>query len=569
MSASYLAAWTTVLILLSTCGFAQQESKKPPVPLAAEPAKKTAPRLTAKQRHAYELLKTAVAEAAGLEPDMRSFVIWHAALGIGTFDGKKSSSLLQDAFLASRSVEETQADSEDCGMDEVCHVRRFLQYSILREIATRNPGEAEALVPQAETEVQQVIVSFLIDQYTRKKDFEHAKALLATAAGFERYPYSEATTLMLNLPAHSPDRLAIFMQAFNSFQEHDSKKPPRLTDDFGEMVVRFWQDLPEAAVINAIDSLLSAAQEVDKNQRMKLSFSTRQGRSGSFASGYEVRLFQLIPILQQLDKDRAEDLLKDNNSLHPMLAQYPQGLQSVDSAISDKPRKQGDSSAIYSAEYSMSDDTAVGSAGAARQNVQAEIRRNMDHVEKEIADNPKQALADARNLPLIGARDLMLSPRCQVLMKIARTTIKSKPDIANTALEQVRKDSESLPLMQQGHFLIDAIDLYLKMAQIDEATKTLQETMKIAEKLYARDADGNDPNLAFKGVWPSTGLWWKCIQTAATISTALPEQLISSIADPGIAAYERVAYANSLVGRRETPEAAEQHKDGGASTVSF
>ena len=569
MTPSYLTAWPTILVLLSTCGFSQQTREKRSVPSAFDPAKKTALKLTAKQRHASDLLQIAVAEAAGLEPDMRSFVLWHAALGSEAFDKKKGSNLLREAFLASQSVEEKQTDSKDCGMEEVCHVRRFLQGSILHEIAIRSPAEAERLVPQAEADVQQLIVSFLIDQYTHKKDFERAKALLATAAGFERYPYSEATNLMLALPASSPDRLSVFMQAFSNFQQHDSNTPPRLTDDFGEMLVRFWQDLPQAAVINAIDSLLSAAQEVDKNQRMKLSFSTPQGRSGSFASGYEIRLFQLIPILEQLDKDRAEDLLKENNSLRPMLAQYPRGLQSADSAINDKPRQEGDASGIFSTEYSVSDDPGIANTGAAREQVQAEIRRSVDHVEKEIADNPKQALADAGNLPLTGAKRLMLSPRCQVLMKIARTTAKKNPDIANSALEKVRKDAETLPLMQQGHFLTEAADLYLNMAQTDEATKSLQEAMKIAEKFYGKDADGNDPNLAFKGVWPSTGLWWKCIQTAANISAALPEQLISSIPDAGIAAFERVAYANSLLGRRESPELAEQHKDGGASIVSF
>lgn len=569
MTSSYLTAWPTILVLLSTCGFSQQTREKRSVPSASDPAKKTAPKLTAKQRHASDLLQIAVAEAAGLEPDMRSFVLWHAALGAEAFDKKKGFNLLREAFLASQSVEEKQTDSEDCGMDEVCHVRRFLQGSILHEIAIRSLAEAERLAPQAEPDVQQLIVSFLINQYTHKENFEHAKALLATAAGFERYPYSEATNLMLALPASSPDRLSIFMQAFSNFQQHDSNTPPRLTDDFGEMLVRFWQDLPQAAVINAIDSLLSAAQEVDKNQRMKLSFSTPQGRSGSFASGYEIRLFQLIPILEQLDKDRAEDLLKENNSLRPMLAQYPRGLQSADSAINDKPRQEGDASGIFSTEYSVSDDSGIANTGAAREQVQAEIRRSMDHVEKEIADNPKQALADAGNLPLTGAKRLMLSPRCQVLMKIARTTAKKNPDIANSALEKVRKDAETLPLMQQGHFLTEAADLYLNMAQTDEATKSLQEAMKIAEKFYGKDADGNDPNLAFKGVWPSTGFWWKCIQTAAKISAALPEQLISSIPDAGIAAFERVAYANSLLGRRESPELAEQHKDGGASIVSF
>jgi hypothetical protein len=50
--------------------------------LPSDSGKKVTPKLTEKQRHAVELLQTAVAEAAGLEPDMRSFVLWHAALGI-------------------------------------------------------------------------------------------------------------------------------------------------------------------------------------------------------------------------------------------------------------------------------------------------------------------------------------------------------------------------------------------------------------------------------------------------------------------------------------------------------
>ena len=569
MTPAYIAAWAMILILFSTCELAQEPPKRWGYPSASIADKTAASKLTAEQRHGIDLLRAAIAEAAGLEPEMRSFVIWHAAQGIRSFDRSKSSSLLRNAFLASQSVEEKQTDSDDCGMDEVCHVRRFLQSSILREIALQSPPEAERLVPLAEPEVQQLIVSLLIDQYTGKKDFEHAKTLLATASGFERYPYSEATSLMLALPASSPDRFSIFMQAFNSFQERGFKEPPRLTHDFGEMIVRFWQDLPHAAVVEAIDSLLSAAQELDKQQRFKLSFSTKEGRAGSFGSGYEVRLFQLIPILEQLDRDRAEDLLKENSTLHPMLTQYPRGLQSVDSAINGKPHQGVVSSGLFSTEYSVSDDPGIAAASAAREQVQAEIRRSMERVEKEIADNPKQALADARRLPLSEARDLMLSPRCQVLMKIAQSAAKKDPDVTNSALEQVRKDSETLPLLQQGHFLTEAADLYIKMGQNDKAVNTLQETMKVAEKLYARDADGNDPNLAFKGVWPSTGLWWKCIQSAATISSALAEQMIDSISDPGIGAYERVAYANSLLGRRESPELAEQHKDGGASVVTF
>jgi hypothetical protein len=128
---------------------------------------------------------------------------------------------------------------------------------------------------------------------------------------------------------------------------------------------------------------------------------------------------------------------------------------------------------------------------------------------------------------------------------------------------------EDMDPLQRGHFLIEIGDLYVQMDRPDDARKTLQESMKTAEKLYARDADANDPNLAFKGVWPSAGLWWKCVQSAASISPDLPEQLIAEMPDAEIATYERVAWANSLLGRREPPELAQQHKSGGASMVSF
>jgi hypothetical protein len=93
--------------------------------------------------------------------------------------------------------------------------------------------------------------------------------------------------------------------------------------------------------------------------------------------------------------------------------------------------------------------------------------------------------------------------------------------------------------------------------------------MKVAERLYAKDTDASDPNLAFKGVWPSTGLWWKCVQTSALMSSELPDQFISLVPDEEIAAYQRTAYANSLLGYHESPEIAEQHKDGEASVFSF
>ena len=81
-------------------------------------SKKTIPnkqvKLTAQQQHALRLLATARAEAAGLEPEMRAFVLWKVARGLESVDPEKSMNILKDAFRASQSVEENQNRRRPC-----------------------------------------------------------------------------------------------------------------------------------------------------------------------------------------------------------------------------------------------------------------------------------------------------------------------------------------------------------------------------------------------------------------------------------------------------------------------
>jgi len=562
-----------VILVLTLCANASGQSARTSVKLesrqrsksSATIASKTKAKLTPQQQRAVRLLTSARTEAAGLEPEMRAFVLWHAAKGFEAVDPAKSKAVFNEAFLASQSVVEKQAESDDCGMDEVCHVKQFLQAGILADVARRDPEAAQELLPQAEDEVKDQITSLVIEHYITKKDFGRAEALLLRMADSKRYPYHAASGLMSALPAGSPRQLSVFMQAVDNFRQNSADDFPRLTGDLGEMVARFWQSLPPAAVLDAIDVLLNGAKEQDKRQVQHIGFSARGGKSGSFNSAYELRLFQVIPILEELDKARAEDLKKENTSLRAMTSQYPQGLQS----IAENGKQEGGDFSIYSSEYSVDNDPARTAESDARQRLEAEILRRTERVSAEVEKDPKQALADAEALPLAPSRDLGLSPRVNALIKVARATRQKHPDIAKSALDTSRKNLEDIDPLQRGHFLIDITDLYLQMDRPDDARKTLRESMKTAEKLYAQDADANDPNLAFKGVWPSAGLWWKCVQSAASISPDLPEQLMAEIPDAEIAAYERVAWANSLLGKRESPELAQQHKNGGASMVSF
>jgi hypothetical protein len=72
----------------------------------------------------------------------------------------------------------------------------------------------------------------------------------------------------------------------------------------------------------------------------------------------------------------------------------------------------------------------------------------------------------------------------------------------------------------------------------------------VAAKLYETDADLSDPNQAFKVWWPSSNLWWLCIAVAARFNPSPAEQTIEEIQEDEIKAFERVAFANSLLGRK-------------------
>ena len=57
-----------------------------------------------------------------------------------------------------------------------------------------------------------------------------------------------------------------------------------------------------------------------------------------------------------------------------------------------------------------------------------------------------------------------------------------------------------------------------------------------------------DPNLLFKGFWPATALWRRCVQYAAKVSPEFAEEILGQISDADIAGFERVIYGATLAG---------------------
>ncbi len=302
--------------------------------------------------------------------------------------------------------------------------------------------------------------------------------------------------------------------------------------DIGNFIERTWTKVPPAIVLEAVNKILELAKSDDSHSH----FSLTTGQGGVVLnSPYEYRLFQLLPVLQELDKDKAEELLRDNAETKAKLAKYPQGMQSL--------IPPGQTHSYYSSGITDGDSPQAADS-AARDQVQAQIQQRMDQVLAESQKDPTQALADALGLPVQGEHG---SPRAEVLLRIAEGAVKKKPSVAKSALDEILKIQDQLTPAEIAD-LASLPKIYLDLGDDDGAKKAVKVLLKAAEKLYAHDIDADDPNKAFKGTWPSSDLWRKCVQAAARMSSAFAEEIISAIPDPEIAAAQKVAFASSLLG---------------------
>jgi hypothetical protein len=510
------------------------------------------PKLTPQQEHGLLLLKVAQAEATGLQPDMRAFVLWQVSHGYVRIDSVKVDSLLKDAFLTTLSIEDGRAGSKDCSEAEFCGVKDWLQKHILREMIerSRSGGAIQSLLASAEPRVREMLGEDLFQHYIDEKEFDRARQLLNQFAEQNYFPYDHATELMMALPRErAADRVAIFFQALNSFTQHSGDNYPQ-SDDLATMVFRFWRGLPEPVVLEAVDQVLEGAKEADKTQpNLRVGISTNKS-DAYFASQYEFRLFQLLPVLQELDKPRAESLLRENRTVEFALRQYPQGLTSMAPAsYRDKPLGKGEKPGIQSVDVVTIDNTAE----AAVEQIQHEISRRQGQILTEAEKDLKQALSDALSLPLNNPLGVAYCPRAVTLRQVARLADTKDPALSEVAMQEMRKIVDNMPLRNQAQLLADSPEIYLRAGDEDVARKALNELVVIAGKLYNHDSDFGDPNQAFKGMWPSANLWRRCIQFAARLTPSTAEEIIAQIPDAEIKTFGRVALAISLLGAESPP----------------
>jgi hypothetical protein len=563
MSLTAPARCGLALLLLSSACLAQSKPAADTPPTSRPATAK--PKLTPEQVRGLRLLKASEGEAAGLQPEMRAFVLWQVSHGYSKVLPDKSLATLLDAFQVTEAID-SDTPPDGCAW-EVCHMKSYLQRHLAEELLSRCEArgkfdEVEQLLPRLEPKVREEMVDRLIIEYAEKDQFPSAIALLNQIDDDRYYPYYAAEALMLRDP-HPEDRLSIFTQAVSRFRAQPDAQPDSY--DLATLVMRFSRDLPSTAVLDAIDQILARAKDEDEDQKQRVGINSQAG-SVYFDSRYQFRLFQLLPVLEDLDKAKAEGLLRDNAPLGKAFDKFPKGPQSMDpKAYGDTPLPKGDYA--VAPEVDVVDDK---DPNEAAYQALAPIELKLQKIFGEEEKDPQQAYQDAQELPVKGPMGDTFPSRAEALASIAKSSIKKDPALARTAMNDMRKLIGDLDIAIQARFLTVVPNFYVEVGDMEEARNSIRDLMKLADKLYARDTDSSDPNLLFKGFWPATALWRRCVEYSAKVSPEFAEEMLAQIPDAEIQSFARVNYAASLAGAERFNAAnIEWHKGGRHAGVMF
>lgn len=543
-----------IVAALFATSFAQSAAK----PSGKAPPAPAKPKLTEKQKQGLRLLDAAETEATALQPDMRAFIEWQVSRGYQKYDSQKSDDLLERAFNSTTAITTTKTGNCFTGKDEACRVKNWLQYEILEEMVKRSFTQVQDLLPKLDPEGRRIVNGQLLDTYLKKRQLDQAKDLLDRWAGEDHYPYARAADLFEAIPeSRRSERLALFSQALANFQQFNTDFYPD-QEDFATMLVRCWRHLPPSTALNAIDSVLEKTKQDsesdDEFNKYPLAMMTSHHGTLKFNSSYEMRIFELMPILRELDRSRADALLREHADLQETTKQFPNGLFSVDEQFGKQwSEKDEQLPEFVNFAIPLVDET--------EDREESYLFQQDARIYEELAHDPKEALATAYSLPEVTPKQH--HPRANEFMLIADKTTKKDPDVCRTALSEARKAVDVLKPISATRQLLDIAADYVELGDMENARSALLEASRKVEAMYAKDSDASDPNLGFKGNWPSTQFWGRCLQVGSKISIPAVEELIAGIPDPEILSFEKAMFANGLLGvSHGSLDIVELHKDG-------
>ncbi len=486
----------------------------------------------AKTEPAEQLLQAAQSGVSNLQGVDRAYAYWIISRGFAKISPKEEKESLKKSCDTALAL---VADDHDNLL------REKIQLDCVRRMMVLEPELGAKLLARASADVRQQVLAAEAAKLATKGDVDGALTMLASEVSQgARYPYGRALEAIRAIsPAERGDKDRIFSQALAFYRQKHSRFDVGV-EDLGTLLIRVWRDLSPGLVLAAADELLSIAQEeVKTDSHLELSLRSGSGEA-AFGSLYQYRLFQLLPVLRELDPGRADDLLKENLQVKTILQKYANGLSSFSGAYSEAPR--GDSS--FSLTLRVNAGPATGPSNASIQ-----ISKIQSEASEILAVLPKDASSALKNALLLqDAPEAFGSPKGDLLLAIAQRSAKQHPDVAESALQELSKSLERYPILTQSHYLLAIAGVYARIGDSDGAYAALKETMKRVKILYDADTNSDDPNRSLKSSWPSTVVSRACIAVAGRISPRLAEELIMELPDPDLRIFARIERANSMLG---------------------
>lgn len=510
----FLPHAASIIVLACGLAFAQKEA-----PLNVTKADGNDPALT---------LSALAAQARALSPEMRAFADWQISQGLQKLNDANEEDLLIDVFNATKQIEPKDTELRSMQSD--------LQSKAMLRLVTLDPKKADELKPLAQPRVQASLDSYLVGKQIANKDFEAAMSSMDALSVSDHFPFRNASVLMDAIPDPLQKR-RVFADAIRGYRSKAGMEQPD-GDDLATLVIRHWKTLPRPLISEAIDEIIKGSKKKHDglNPELLVTVGTPTGNA-SFSSVYKFRLFELLPVMKEIDPIAAQNLLDEEPALADALSRFPKGLASLDSSYSlSDPTKDRTITFMYRFKDSadQSPPSYVPPDNTMRDKIRAIIGSG--------GSDPKGALAAAEKLPA----DLQggISPRAEAFRGIGFALVIKDPEISQTAAGMLRKTAMGLPPLARCRYLMNAMGIYLRINDNQDAGDVLGDGVKAARALYDEDTNKNDPNLAVKPLWPSTAAFRTVAFAAGTISQSLAEQVITESPDPDVQLLQRITLVN-------------------------
>ncbi len=328
-----------VLLASSALGQTRSSPEGQPSPLPAPQHESRAPQ--DRQQRASQLIRAVEAEADGLDSGMRAWALWQLGRAQQQNNRKKALELLDRALMATRSLTDEPSGMPPAGAESTAtggrplSVRAYLEQQIAQTIASLAPEDSTELLNRVQPDSRPAVLSGLLRYYQEQKRTDQALACIYRIAAETEMPYAEAMQVMSTLkPEQSTDLVQLFAASLASYREHSPHLSPALdAGGFPAMVTSYWNRVPRQVARDAIDEILKQAdnsRRADSDSSPVITSVTRSTSKGSvsFRSAYEYRLFQMLPVLSQIDNSAAQDYLEKYREVADMFQKYPDGLVS-------------------------------------------------------------------------------------------------------------------------------------------------------------------------------------------------------------------------------------------------